>query len=213
MQEEEPVANSVYEQFAQATLFNKETPVGKYRILRCPLKLASGRWYWEVTSGNLTFIEGRIAGTAAVGVIGLDHPLDVEGGSGPSGWFWRADGHLLRQGSVAPYGIQPKSGDVVMMIALDMDRGMMWVGCNGTWLNSGWFSSGGPSAGKSPAFSGITGPVYPALSSQHGNLGTAVTQLSLRISDWKYSAPTGFSAIQPGQVDEDLARTGKFTSL
>ena len=143
--------------------------------------LTSGKYYWEVrqdTTGN-----GQIGITPNPQIT--NHYV-ADGTDG--GWSYVYAGGFRHAGTYTgslytPYG----EGDIIG-IALDLDNGKIWWSNNGTWV------AGDPSAGTGEIYSGIVGPVYPAIG--HG------TTLTCRFSpeSLTYSPPIGFTAGVPATL-------------
>ena len=112
----------------------------------------SGKWYFEV----------KITGTSSSGYPKLGvlfdfaslNPGNMDGGSGGSNLApGSSDVYVQFTSSViySPDGnvsiTSPSNGDI-FMFALDMENGAIYVGENGTWLNSGDPTSGASKTGK-----------------------------------------------------------------
>jgi hypothetical protein len=109
---------------------------------------ASGKWYAEITkdSGSTVLIG---VGNASAGRASFP-------GQDANGWaVYSSNGNKYNSGSGSAYGTSYTNGDVIM-VALDMDNGKVWMGKAGT----GWFNSGNPAAGTNAAFTGLTGTLY-----------------------------------------------------
>lgn len=139
---------------------------------------SSGKWYMEMTkdSGSSTLI-----GVANSSSLRTNFP-----GENANSWaVYSANGNKYNSGTGAAYGTSYTNGDVVM-VALDMDNGKVWMGKNGTWYNSG-----DPAAGTNAAYTGLTGTLMiigggdATARSLTGNWGA---------SAFTYTAPSGFSA-------------------
>jgi hypothetical protein len=160
--------------------------------------VSSGRWYWEIWSPNLGAGNRTVTDTLTVGVIGKEHSIVKELGSGKTGWGWRGDGKKAHSGKLWPYGTASDQHDEVIMVALDMDAGRIWFGRNGI-----WFGGGDPGTGACPAFQGLTGSVFPALSSKHGGHGTAILHARVTRDSWTFAPPLGFQSL----AEEDTRRS------
>lgn len=75
------------------------------------------------------------------------------------------------------------SAGSVIGVAVDIDAGYIWWAVNNVWV-----LSGNPSAGTSPAFTGVTGTLRPANSAISPGKITA----RFNASTFTYPAPTGF---------------------
>jgi len=83
------------------------------------------------------------------------------------------------------FGTAADDGDIVM-VALDLDSGKMWFGLNGVWQKDG-----NPETGENPAFSGMSGYFYPALSLVWGDETTGI----FKADSFHYTPPTGFQPV------------------
>ena len=164
-----------------------QSGVGSYRVFLLGPPVSSGKWYWEVFSENLGTVGGRIAATATVGAVQENHSSARELGSGRKGWGWRGDGMRVHAGRFSPHGKAADRSDEVIMVALDMDAGEIWFGRNGA-----WFEAGNPAVGANPAFAGLTGSLFPAISSMHGGAGAAIMYSHVTAESWAFAPPTGF---------------------
>lgn len=138
----------------------------------------SGKFYFEMLA------TGSFANyTHTVGVITGEVPTQV--GDGTSSWSYartNGGGTYYHDGSTSGSPANFSNNDVVQ-VAIDMDAGKIWFGVNGTF-------GGSPSAGTSPAFTGLSGTYYPAASTQ----GSGVLTYRPNVAAQTYSPPSGFSA-------------------
>ncbi|MCA9466718.1 MAG: hypothetical protein KC643_14930 [Nitrospira sp.] len=170
--------------------FTNQAGAGTYRMRLLGPKLSGGKWYWELSSKNLTAQGGALRETACIGVVEDRHSLVRELGAQTTGWGWRGDGKKVHAGTCLSFGTPPTQDFEVIMVALDMTRGALWFGRNGE-----WFESGDPEGGRNPAFTGLQAPVFPALSSKHGGQGTATLQSRVTSDQWVYVPPMGFQSL------------------
>lgn len=92
----------------------------------------------------------------------------------------------LTLGSTADIGGSNANNDV-LMFAVDMGAGKLWIGKNNT-----WFNSGSPSAGTNHQFSGLTGTHYPATGFIDG---TGKWRIRGNTSNITYAPPSGFTVL------------------
>jgi hypothetical protein len=171
------------------TFLNQYGP-GSHLVLRISPPISAGRWYWEIHSPNIGAAGPGVGVTGSFGVITGRHSIAREIGDSGEGWGWRGDGMKTGPSGAVPYGAAADRADEVIMVALDMDAGELWFGRNGI-----WFEGGNPAEGINPAFAGLSGLVYPAISSLHGGGGSAVLMSRVEPQSWKYPPPQGFEAL------------------
>lgn len=147
--------------------------------VRTTIGKSSGKWYWEIrndsSSGIFDLWEG-VANSAA-GLSALPGSADV------NGWAIAIDGsdyyHNGFLGTAGGPGVRwPSVTGDVMGFALDMDAGSLTVYQNNNILS------------PNPLFTGITGTVYPILSTQ---FDTTVSTAYFGASGMSYSTPSGFN--------------------
>jgi hypothetical protein len=144
---------------------------------------ASGKWYYEATLDTAGGDNYRYA----VGVGTASAALNIQAGNDSGGWAWRGNARKYHGGSYSSYGTAASPNDVVM-VALDLDNGEVYFGRQGT-----WFDSSNPASGTNPAYTGLSGTLYPLA----GPLGSGVTYTltaNFDPADMAYSIPSGFSA-------------------
>lgn len=148
-----------------------------WKSARGTIGKSSGKWYWEITInvGNAQMIGVGNVGANINGYCGVD----------AYGWSYHYYGRKYHSGSYSAYGDSFTAGAVIG-VALDMDNGKLWWSKNGVWQGSG-----DPETGANPAYSGLSGAIYPMVSSNvNGNQVTA----NFGASSFSYSAPSGFNS-------------------
>ena len=172
--------------------------------------LSSGKWYWEVKVVD--------AGSdIQVGIFqdggNIGHP-NAELGKTSQGWsVISIGGNRLHDLSQSSYGGAAFADDDVLMVALDMDNGKWYMG-----KNNSWFDSGNPATSSSPAHTGITGTIFPAIAtyveSESGsinyqfNFGSPPYAISSGNADgegfgnFEYAVPSGYFAINTKNLAE-----------
>jgi hypothetical protein len=158
-----------------------QTPVANNILTYSTLGKASGKWYCELTydisdSDYLTF-----------GVVESDHSVETDSWAGDTALsygIYAADGEVYNDGNNSAYGSVITQGDILMM-ALNMDDGEIYWGLNGT-----WFSSGNPATQTNPAFTGLSGEKFVAVS-----LFSVDTQITVNFgaTTFTYTPPSGFT--------------------
>lgn len=105
-----------------------------------------GKYYWEMNAG-LNFGSNQAFGAALLSDPGTGLTTDGKV------CLWKQDG-TLHDGNasitITTTGVTDWEDEDVLMFAIDLDAGKMWIGLNGT-----WFNSGDPAAGTNPQFSGL----------------------------------------------------------
>lgn len=140
----------------------------------------SGKRYWEIVLGT----GGSTApNNVAPGVATTDHSLNIQIGQSLTSWGILVDGRKYHNASPSAYLSSFADGSVVG-IAVDADSGKIWWSQNGV-----WGASGDPGAGINPAFSNLSGTLYPAVSLYQDKSATA----RFLISAQTYAVPSGFS--------------------
>jgi hypothetical protein len=172
--------------------------VGSHLMVLASEPLKSGRRYWEVAVPNLS-ADPKVAATAVVGIAPKNRPKNQELGQGDGEAGWRGDAVLIRKGETRPYGTAWSAVDAGdtrnlkadrVMVAVDIDKGKLWFGLNGNWL-----SDGDPERAVNPSIEGLKPPFAPAVSSRHGETGTAVIQILRDPENWRYKPPKGFNPV------------------
>ena len=149
--------------------------------------LSSGKWYFEVTVNTINEIflgvsDATIASNANSKTEAGAFVLDL----------LEADKYNNDGGS--SYGSAFSNGDVAN-VAVDLDNGKIWIGKDGTYPNSG-----NPATGSNEMYSGISGTVFPFLSTQGSGTKQATTNFGQ--SSFTTSAPTGFKAVATHNMTE-----------
>jgi hypothetical protein len=138
---------------------------------------ASGKQYLEVIA--TTAVGGVMIGVATSSASIADNNYI---GNDASGWgYLSADGQKYNNATPAAFGATYGAG-VVIGIAIDIDAGKLWWAKNNVWQ-----ASGNPATGANPAYTGVTGTLFPAASAF--NTSDAFTFPSANT----YAPPSGFS--------------------
>jgi hypothetical protein len=152
---------------------------------RSTLGVSSGKWYFEAT---LTGSTGS-TGNNMIGVMTTTTSTLSDAYGGSTTRSYQANGNLQGNNSTGTVS-SATSGDVIM-IAFDVDAGKLWVGKNGTWMNSGV-----PASGTGNVFTTLpTSPIVPQVS-MYGNTGDNYGwYTNFGQQPWIYSPPSGFVAL------------------
>ena len=185
--------------------------------VKSTLAMPGGKWYWE-GKGDNTHLRMGVCTANATNNLDTDSASFIWGGSGNGG------GHIGLSGASTSWGmtnndtsqntfsyttaISAGDGDIIM-VAVDVDSGKMYMGVNGT-----WFNSSDPAAGtgevmtmtnSSPdpfvviaSFGTSSARVYK-INFGNGYFGTdAVASANADdagIGAFEYDVPTGFYAL------------------
>jgi len=153
------------------------------KAVRATVSFSSGKLYWEFTVNNMP------ANSLCAGWCDAGHPLTTHIGINSSGNGWGVHiftGRLYHNTSNRIVeALVGGTGDIYMFV-LDLTNGNLWVGKNGTWAESG-----DPANGTGYQWSGVSGTLYPAMSTyENTHQGTA----NFGASAFTYTVPSGFSA-------------------
>ncbi len=162
---------------------------------------SSGKWYWEILFTTAT------TNSTGLGLINASAGLDTWMGDGTQNDGFATYRHttIWDKGGL-PVGSAPgwTSGDRIG-VAWDADNELFWITKNGsTWF--GDTNTGNPASGTGGLdYSSIdAGPYFPAISLGNGDSAT----LKPNATDWSYTAPSGFVAIEDtGVVAASLTNT------
>lgn len=159
--------------------------VGPVSVITSASK-SSGKWYAEFTLNNNSIFWG-VCNAMPSGQLGMD--------VGSVGFYNVTNTEMYVDGvTTMDWGHNAndwKIGDKAIL-ALDMDRGMVWCGRNGVWLRVS--SQTDPANGLNPAATGRTGSYYFA-----NSLWNTISSVTANFggSAWAYPAavPAGFSGM------------------
>lgn len=165
---------------------------GGWYVVRATARDDAGKRYFEVVLPDSPSVY------VIVGVASENVSLSGYVGGSAESWGYQTGGYKRNAGDYeGGYGGGESAGDV-LMCAYDLAAGKIWWGKNGS-----WFAGGDPETGANPAYSNLSGTLYPAISPYTTARGT------LRTVEMAY-APAGYAApsvIQPpsGRVLTGLA--------
>lgn len=144
----------------------------------------------DIESATGAYLEFTMVSAALDGFFGIATAAAPLTGSNcyadAGSWLYALNGGGKVNTSSAAYGSSYVDGYVGMMTIAD---GKVWWGLEGT-----WFDSGDPASGTNPAFSGLTGVVYPYANNVGGGTARAFN-LNCGQSPFAYNPPSG---IMPG---------------
>jgi len=156
-----------------------------FSTCRGTIGVSSGKWYFEALNTGTT----GSSGNNMIGVMTTttSYLNDAYGGATTSSY--QDNGGL--QGNNSTGTVSSSGNGDIIMIAFDVDSSKMWVGKNGTWMNSG-----NPVTGVGYVFSALPiSPLAPQVS-MYGNVGdTKGWILNFGQQGFTYTPPTGFIAL------------------
>jgi len=156
-----------------------------FSTCRGTIGVSSGKWYFEALNTGTT----GSSGNNMIGVMTTtaSYLNDAYGGATTSSY--QDNGGLQGNNSTGTV-VSSGNGDIIM-VAFDVDSSKMWVGKNGTWMNSG-----NPATGVGYVFSALPiSPLAPQVS-MYGNSGdTKGWILNFGQQGFTYTPPTGFIAL------------------
>jgi hypothetical protein len=179
-------------------------PAADVHAIRATMAIpSSGKWYWEIAVSALGYGTGiGIADNVSVNTTGPSSAATRTYQFGS--WFNSFNSGVVQYGtSQAITGAtnwsgasQPAANDIIM-VAVDMDNGSMWVGKNGTWFNSS--GTANPATNTDPRWTGLTGTTwFPYMA---GYTSTAVTsRVNFGQRAFAHTPPTGFSALNTANL-------------
>jgi len=161
--------------------------------------VTSGKYYWEVVYASTT------SGYAMTGVLNPNNYF-ISGKTEANYWsssssysYYGNSGNVFTGDVGSSYGNTYTNGDIIG-VALDMDNGKIYFSKNGTWQNSG-----NPATGTNPAYSSISSPLSPAVSTLE-NGANAIINFGQR--PFSYTPPTGFVALNTFNLPDSTIKKG-----
>jgi len=163
-------------------LIATQAATNAWRSARATAGKSGGKWYWEVVPTS--FLDNLFAGGISTTSFSVEITNFVGGDA--NSWSYYFDGNKYTSGSPVAYGSTYGLNDVIG-VALNMDNGKVWFAKNNVWQ-----ASGDPAADTNPAFTGLSGTIYPTISLyRNANAHTG----RFKTADFSYSPPSGFSPI------------------
>ena len=164
---------------------------------RSTFALTTQKWYYEITINGIS--SGHLMALTSPSAPVTDQ---YPGSTSTNGWSWRNEGTIYKTSSnITVNGSWPSTtyttGDV-LMLAVDVDAGKVWLGKNGTWSNSG---SPGTGANASITYTNplLDGPLVPVVRANSTSVSCNFGQRA-----FAYSAPSGFKALCTANLDTPL---------
>ncbi len=172
----------------------------------------SGKFYWETTVDSLGYGSG-------LGIASASSNLTTGAASAEtrtyqwgswfntfnSGFVQYGTNQGITSGNTWTSGASQLATNDVLMIAVDMDNGSMWVGKNGTWFNSS--GTANPATNTDPRWTGLGGTTWFPYFSGYNYLGvTSNTNFGQR--PFSYTPPTGFVALNTFNLPDASIKAG-----
>lgn len=165
----------------------------------------SGKIYFEATiqtlTGNNLFMIGAVGlqtvNTVVANYAGIvSNGWSVQCNGATGGTKYNAGGSVnVSNASFASWVV----GDT-LQVAVDVDAGKIWFGRNDVWLE------GSPSAGTTPSYSTLSGPIAPAISCY----GSGGDKLAVNFGQRPFArtVPTGFKALNAFTLGDSTIKAG-----
>lgn len=151
-----------------------------WKAVRAIIGKSLGKWYWEVTIDDSTYVNIGV-GTSAATLANYPGSDNYGCGIDRGGLYNQGAGLFTQHGSGF---VSPINGDIVS-VAFDMDAGEIYFALNGVWAGTS-----NPATGTNPTFTftpGIT--LYPMM-----GLQTSQVTANFGASAFSYSVPSGFNS-------------------
>lgn len=192
-------------------------PAADVHAIRATVGLpATGKWYWEIAVSALGYGTGiGIADNASVNTTGAGSAATRTYQFGS--WFNSFNSGVVQYGTSQAItsatnwsgASQPAANDIIM-VAVDMDNGSMWVGKNGTWFNSS--GTANPATNTDPRWTGLTGTTWFPYMAGYGTASPVTCRANFGQRAFSYTPPSGFKALNTANITSTAVTTsGSFT--
>lgn len=143
------------------------------------INIATETAYLEFTADNADGLTSRFGmANASAPVSGSNHSTNA------NSWMLVMSNGDIENTSEAGYGSGMVVGEVGMMAISD---GKVWWGKSGV-----WFASGNPATGANPAFTGLTGSMFPYAFNGNGGSNNGEITINCGQVPFTYTPPAGF---------------------
>jgi hypothetical protein len=146
---------------------------------------STGKRYFEMRR-DTTDSDGSWSLLIGVGPAGLDLTTYLNTLAAWTYYSWT--GTKYYNNAEAAYGANWRAAGDIVGVAVDIDAGKIWWSKAGTWQ-----ASGDPASGVNPAYTGLSGALFPIVGRIGGSASTQVT-MRFKSADFTYSPPSGFTA-------------------
>ena len=192
-------------------------PAADVHAIRATVGLpATGKWYWEVAVSALGYGTGLgIADNVSVNTTGPSSAATRTYQFGS--WFNSFNSGVVQYGTSQAItsatnwsgASQPAANDIIM-VAVDMDNGSMWVGKNGTWFNSS--GTANPATNTDPRWTSLTGTTWFPYMAGYGTASPVTCRANFGQRAFSYTPPSGFKALSTANITSTAVTTsGSFT--
>lgn len=152
---------------------------------------ASGAYYWEWTSANTS------NGNAGyqMGLMQPSRSLTAAYDAAGSYHFYVSNiGYLVSNGSILSSSLSAMSAGEVFKFAADVTNNKFWIGRGSIWYDSSGGTTGNPSTGANPTFSGgIVADLLPYFGIDATSTVSGAANFGQQ--HFAYTPPTGFKAL------------------
>jgi hypothetical protein len=147
---------------------------------RGTIGVSSGKWYYEYKITSTTANPFSLIGWASQS---QNNNSVMPTGVGSSTWaYYPYDFKTYNSGTASSvYGVTGSANDIIM-VALDLDNSRIYWGRNGT-----WFNSGNPATQTNPAYTNVSGTLFPWIQEYNQTSSANFGQ-----QPFTYTPPTGF---------------------
>lgn len=166
-------------------LIYSDSVTGSAHGVRATQSRSAGKWYWEVRVDSLTG-----SGAVVVGAATAAAPLTTWIGASAAAWVYLNANGAYYSGSASGGPMIPFAVGDVISVHLDMDAGKLWFAKNGAQQ-----AGGDPGGGSFPAYSGLSGGVFPVIARGDGGTGSAAATFRFSAADWTYAPAAGFAQL------------------
>jgi hypothetical protein len=192
-------------------------PAADVHAIRATMAIpSSGKWYWEIAVSALGYGTGiGIADNVSVNTTGPSSAATRTYQFGS--WFNSFNGGVVQYGTSQAVlagtnwtaASQPAANDIIM-VAVDMDNGSMWVGKNGTWFNSS--GTANPATNTDPRWTSLTGTTWFPYMAGYGTASPVTCRANFGQRAFSYTPPSGFKALSTANITSTAVSTsGSFT--
>ncbi len=159
--------------------------------------MSNGAWYWEFTI-DAQSSSGRNR-------FGIFDPTAYDGdqsvyNGGAGAWFYGTDAAKFQGNSTNPsFGVTSTTSDV-LQFAYNTDGGNIWVGKNGTWMNSATQSEIEANTNTNAMFTGITADVVIGYAKSSGASSAEGATLNAGATAFAHTAPSGYKKLNASNL-------------